>query len=81
MQEIELLLSVLIIGFSTLLLIVSIAAYIKIRNYKFLLISIAFIGFLIQGLLLFLEIISQNQIAYFIDILILLCLYFAVVKK
>lgn len=81
MQEIELLLSILMIGFSILLLIVSIAAFVKIRSYKFLFISIAFIGFFIQGLMLVLEIISQNQIAYFIDIMILLCLYFAVVKK
>lgn len=81
MEDIELLLAILIAGFSILVFLVSIAAFIKLKVSKFILVSIAFLLFFIKGILLILDVISQSQIAFVIDFLIIVFLYIAVVKK
>lgn len=81
MDDLTLLMSSLIAGFSTLLFIVSIAAYIKIRSIKLALVSFAFLVFVIKGILLLFETISQDKLAIAIDFVILFLLYFASIKK
>ena len=81
MKDIELLLAILIAGFSLLVFFVSVAASIRIKVSKFLFVSIAFFLFFIKGFLLIFEIITQSQIAFVIDLLIIVFLYIAVVKK
>ena len=81
MEDIELLLAILIAGFSFLVFLVSITAYVRLRVGKFLILGAAFLMFFIKGLLLLLEFIIQDQIAFLIDLLIILLLYIAVVKK
>jgi hypothetical protein len=81
MDDITLLLSILIAGFSGLLFIVSIAAYNRIRSVKLLFISLAFFMFIVKGLLLIFEIFVQDKIMIAIDFVILILLYFASVKK
>ena len=81
MDDIKLLLSILIAGFSILLFIVSTAAYYRIRANKLLLASFAFLAFLIKGILIILETIDQGEIALGIDLLIIILLYFSIIKK
>jgi len=81
MDEIAMFLSVLISGFSLLLFIVSIVAYKRLRAIKLLFIGIAFFIFLIKGVLLSLEFITQDIYAIIIDFIILILLYLATAKK
>ena len=81
MEDIELLLGILIAGFSFLIFLVSITAFIRLRVVKFLILGTAFLTFFIKGFLLLTEFIMQDQIAYVIDLLMILLLYIAVVKK
>jgi len=81
MDEIALLLSILIAGFSILLFIISIVAYYRLQATKLLIVSFAFLAFVIKGSLILAEILSQETLALVIDLVILLILYFAIVKK
>jgi len=81
MDEVTLFLSIVIAGLSTLLFIVSAAAFYKLKVFKLLIINLAFFVFLIKGLLLIFEFISQDQFGLFLDIAIIVLLYFAVVKR
>lgn len=80
MEDITLFLTILIIGFSALLFIISIFAYHRVRNIKFLFICTAFLIFTFKGLLTILGIITQGNIALVLDFFIILLLYFAVNK-
>jgi len=81
MDEITLFLSIVIAGLSTLLFIVSAASYYKIRSTKLLIINLAFLAFIIKGILLIIGYISQHRIGLFLDLAILILLYFAIIKK
>ena len=81
MEEITLFLSILIAGLSTLLFIVSAASYYRLRVLKLLIINLAFLAFIIKGILLSLEYISQARFGLILDLTIIILLYFAVVKK
>lgn len=81
MEDIELLLAILIAGFSLLVFLVSIASFARIRTGKLLIVGVAFLMFFVKGLLLLLEFIVQDQIAFVIDLIIIVLLYIAVVKK
>lgn len=81
MDEITLFLSILIAGLSTLLFIVSAASYYRLRVLKLLIINLAFLAFIIKGILLSLEYISQARFGLILDLTIIILLYFAVVKK
>jgi hypothetical protein len=81
MDEVTLFLSIVIAGLSTLLFIVSAVAFHRLRVLKLLIINLAFFVFIIKGLLLIFEIISQDQFGLFLDIAIIVLLYFAVVKR
>ena len=81
MDEITLFLSILIAGLSTILFIVSMISTARLRNIKFLLVGSAFLVFAIKGLLLFFEFLVQENIAMILDIVIIVLLYFAIVKK
>ena len=81
MDEITLFLSILIAGLAGLLFVVSAAAYKRLRAGKLLIINLAFLMFVIKGLLIIFEIISQERIGLILDITIIVLLYFAVIKK
>jgi hypothetical protein len=81
MEGITLFLSIAVTGFALLLLIVSTAAYLRLRNMKFIFVGAAFLTFFIKGILLIAGIVGQNEIGSGIDFVILILLYFAAVKK
>ncbi len=81
MDEITLFLSILIAGLSAILFIVSMISTARLRKIKLLLVGTAFIAFIIKGLLLTFEYISQDQIGMVLDIVVILLLYFAIIKK
>jgi len=80
MEDITLLLTILIIGFSMLLFIISTFSYYRTRSIKLLFVSTAFLIFTIKGILTIIGIISQGNLALGLDFIILLLLYFAVIK-
>jgi hypothetical protein len=81
MDEISLFLSILIAGVSTILFIISIISTIKLKDVKFLLVGIAFLAFIIKGLLLTFEFLNQEKIGMILDITVVVLLYLAIVKK
>jgi len=81
MEDIVLLLTLLIAGFSILLFAVSIISYSRLKVTKFLIIGLAFLGFFAKAILLLLEYVVQDQIALIIDLIIIILLYLAIVKK
>jgi hypothetical protein len=81
MDDILLFLTVVMAGLAALLLIVSFISGYRLRSTKLALVGLAFVAFLIKALLLILEYITQDEKAVIIDFVILVLLYFAVIKK
>ena len=81
MDEITLFLSIIIAGFSLLLAIVSFVAYHRLKATKLFLIGLAFLAFVVKGVLAVVGILNQDKITLGIDFLILIFLYFATIKK
>jgi len=81
MDEITLFLSIIIAGFSLLLAMVSMVAYYRLRAIKLLLVSMAFLAFVVKGVLIVIGIVNQDTLALGIDFVILVLLYFATIKK
>ena len=81
MDEITLFLSIIIAGFSLLLAMVSTVAYYRLRAIKLLLVSMAFLAFVVKGVLIVIGIVTQDTLALGIDFVILVLLYFATIKK
>ena len=81
MDDIDLFISILISGFSVLMVIVSSAAYVRLKSTKLLLIGIAFFVFFLKSLLLVTGFIVQSRNALIIDLIIIFVLYCATVKK
>jgi hypothetical protein len=81
MDEITLFLSIIIVGFSFLLSIVSFLSYYRLQTTKFFLIGLAFSAFLVKGLLVIIGTLNQDKFTLGIDFLILFFLYFATIKK
>ena len=81
MDDILLFLSILMAGLSALLLIVSFASYSRLRNIKLLIVGFAFTVFFIKATLLIFEKIAQGDLVIIIDFIIIVLLYFSVVKK
>ena len=80
-QDIILLLSILIAGLSVMLFLLSIISYSRVKSVKLLIVGFGFLGFTIKGFLLIIGYINQDIIGLIIDFIIILLLYFAVVKK
>jgi len=81
MDEITLFLSIIIAGFSLLLAMVSMVAYYRLRAIKLLLVSMAFLAFVVKGVLIVIGIVNQDTLALGIDFVILVLLYFATIRK
>jgi hypothetical protein len=81
MDEITLFLAILITGLSTLLLVISSVSYYRLKLTKLLIINFAFFAFIIKGLLTLFEIITQTRLGLILDLVIIVLLYFAVIKK
>lgn len=81
MDDIYLFLTIVMAGLAGLLLIVSFASTYRLKALKLGLVSLAFLMFFIKAILLVFEYIVQDEYAVIIDVIILLLLYFSVVKK
>ena len=85
----EILLVVLLFGFSLIMLIASSISYLRVRNLRLLIVSTAFLVFLIQGALLLIAIFSEGLwddwgIPWhylLLQLIALIMFYFAVAKK
>lgn len=86
---VETLLVVLLFGFSLIMLIASFVSYVKVRNLKLLLVSMAFLVFLIQGVLLLIAVSIEGLWVdwgipwhyLLLQLIALVMFYFAVAKK
>ena len=81
MDNIILFLTIIMAGLSGLILIVSFISWYRIRTAKLAIVGLAFIAFFIKAILLIFELISQDEKSIIIDSLIIVLLYFAVIKK
>ena len=81
MDEITLFLSIVVAGFSLLLALVSFVAYYRLHATKLLIVGMAFLGFVVKGLLIAFGVFSQGLIGLVIDFAIIVFLYFAAIKK
>jgi len=81
MDEITLFLSILLAGFAFLLALVSFIAYYRLHAIKLLLVGMAFLGFVVKGILIAFGVFSQGLIGLVIDFVIIVFLYFAAIKK
>ena len=81
MDDIYLFLAIIMAGLAGLLLLVSSASWYRLRALKLGLVSIAFLVLFIKAVLLIFEIIIQDKLAVLIDVIVLVILYFSVVKR
>ncbi|MFQ6127879.1 MAG: hypothetical protein ACE5QW_03130 [Thermoplasmata archaeon] len=85
----ETLLSVLLLGFSLIMLIASSISYVTIKNLRLLLVSVAFLVFLIQSIFLVIAVFSGNLWKdwgipwqyLLLQLIAVVMFYFAVAKK
>jgi cell division protein FtsW (lipid II flippase) len=85
----ETLLVVLLFGFSLIMLIASSVSYVRVRNPKLLLVSMAFLVFLIQGILLLIAVSAEDLWKdwgipwhyLLLQLIAIVMFYFAVAKK
>jgi len=80
-DDIFLFLTIVMAGVSGLLIFVSSVSWHRLRSFKLALVSCAFVIFFIKALLLISEIVHQDEKGVIIDCIILVFLYFAVIKK
>ncbi|MCK4366964.1 MAG: hypothetical protein KAU99_00655 [Thermoplasmata archaeon] len=86
---VEVLLVVLLFGFSLIMLIASSVSYARVRNPRLLLVSTAFLVFLIQGILLLVAVSTEGLWEdwgipwqyLLLQLIALVMFYFAVAKK
>lgn len=86
---VEVLLVVLLFGFSLIMLIASSVSYLRVRNLRLLIVSIAFLAFLLQGAFLLVAVFSEGLwndwgIPWhylLLQLVALVMFYFAVAKK
>ncbi|MFQ5910179.1 MAG: hypothetical protein ACE5IJ_05585 [Thermoplasmata archaeon] len=85
----ETLLVVLLFGFSLIMLVASSISYVRVRNMRLLLVSAAFLIFLIQGILLLVAVLSGDLWRdwgipwhyLLLQLIAVVMFYFAVAKK
>jgi hypothetical protein len=81
MDAVFLFLTVVMTGLAGLLLFVSFASWYRVRSAKLALVGVAFVSFFIKAILLLFGSIIQDEKAVVIDSVILVLLYFAVIKR
>ncbi|MFH1101485.1 MAG: hypothetical protein V1726_05585 [Methanobacteriota archaeon] len=81
MDNIVLFLSIVMAGLSGLLFVVSFISWYRVKAMKFVFVSLAFFAFFIKAILLFLGVVVQDEKSVVIDSIIILLLYFSVIKK
>jgi len=80
-ESIYLFLNIIMAGLAGLLFLVSCISWYRIRSLKIALVSLAFAGFFIKAILLIFRILLQDEKAVVIDSIILILLYFSIIKK
>ncbi len=68
-------------GLSFLLLMVSVVSYMRIRDIKMVFLIIAFLLFLVKGVLLLTDTTQQSLSLIVLDLIILISLYVTVAKR
>jgi len=68
-------------GLSFLLLLVSAVSYLRIRDSKMLFLMVAFLVFMVKGMLLVADVVSQSLVLIALDLVIIVSLYLTVVKR
>jgi len=68
-------------GLSFLLLLVSAVSYSRIRDSKMLFLMVAFLVFMVKGMLLVADVVSQSLVLIALDLVIIVSLYLTVVKR
>jgi len=68
-------------GLSLLLFIISLISYLRIKDSKFLFVTIAFLLFFLKGLLISLKYFEQQLQLVIIDLLVIIFLYLTIVKR
>jgi len=68
-------------GLSFLLLLVSAVSYSRIRDSKMLFLTVAFLVFMVKGMLLVADVVSQSLALIALDLVIIVSLYLTVVKR
>lgn len=68
-------------GFAGLLLLISCASWYRLKAVKLGFVSLAFLALFIKAFLLIFGTIVQDEYAVLIDVVVLVLLYFSVVKK
>ena len=81
MDEIFFFLASIMAGLAGLLTFVSCVSWYRLRSIKFVFVSFAFGAFFIKALLLIFKVLGIDEKAVMIDTIILVLLYFAVIKK
>lgn len=81
MDDLVLFLTIIMAGLAGLLLLVSFVSWRRIGNVKLALVGLAFLAFLIKAVLLIFGVIFQDEKSVVIDSIILVLLYFSVIKK
>jgi len=81
MDAIFLFLTYSMLGLSGLLFIISLASWYNLRTKNLIFASIAIFAIFFKTLLQILNIFSQNEIAITLDFIVVIFLYFSVIKK
>lgn len=81
MDDLVLFLTIIMAGLAGLLFLVSVVSWRRLGNIKLFLVGLAFLAFLIKAILLISETIFQDEKSVIIDSIILVLLYFSVIKK
>ena len=74
-------LTIVMTGLSLLLFVVSLISYLRIKDSKFLFVTLAFLLFFIKGAAVSLNYVEQQFQLVIIDLFIILFLYLTVVKR
>jgi hypothetical protein len=80
-DDIYLFLEIVMTGLAGLLFLVSSVSWYRLKALKLGLISLAFFLLMCKGFLLIFEVIKEDSFAVFIDVFIVIVLYFSMIKK
>jgi hypothetical protein len=81
MEEIVIFSSILMAGLATLLLIVSVASYLRMRTMNMVFLVAVFAIYIAKGILLFAEVVNQSTSLVILDLFIIIFLYLTVTRR
>ena len=81
MDNVFFFLIIIMAGLAGLLLFVAFVSWYRLRTIKLILVGCAFVGFFVKAILLLTSLVVQDEKTVLIDCIVLVLLYFAVIKK